>query len=132
MQTFEQTTLKQFILFYKVDQSAINRVLLVQAIQILSYFRLNQLAKKNLFQWFNRWNFQVFETFTEQIIFPKIQIFLSKLFKLWFFETQRSKSGSDNLSREANRITKMFSFENIQVMKLWKSSNYFMKLTGQQ
>ena len=47
MQTSEQTTLKQFILFYKVDQSAINRVLLVQAIQILSYFRLNQLAKKN-------------------------------------------------------------------------------------
>ena len=49
MQTFEQTTLKQFILFYKVDQSAINRVLLVQAIQILSYYRLNQLAKKIYF-----------------------------------------------------------------------------------
>ena len=54
MQTFEQTTLKRLILFYKVDQSAKNRVLLVQAIQILSYFRLNQLAKKILFQSFNR------------------------------------------------------------------------------
>ena len=49
MQTFEQTTLKQFNLFYKVDQSAINRVLLVQAIQILSYFRLDQLAKKKIY-----------------------------------------------------------------------------------
>ena len=36
MQTFEQTTFKRLILFYKVDQSAKNRVLLVQAIQILS------------------------------------------------------------------------------------------------
>ena len=47
MQTFEQTTLKRFILFYKVDQSAKNRVLLEQAMQIQKYFRLNQLAKKN-------------------------------------------------------------------------------------
>ena len=41
MQTIEQTTLKRFNLFYKVDQSAKNRVLLEQAIRILSYFRLN-------------------------------------------------------------------------------------------
>ena len=47
MQTFKQTTLKRFILFYKVDQSAKNRVLLEQAIQIQKYFRPNQLAKKN-------------------------------------------------------------------------------------
>ena len=47
MQTFQQTTLKRFILFYKVDQSAKNRVLLEQAISIQKNFRLNQLAKKN-------------------------------------------------------------------------------------
>ena len=82
MQTSEQTTLKRFILIYKVDQSPKNRVLLEQASQIQSYFRLNQLAKKKFYFRHSIDEISKYFKFSEQIKFPKNQTFLSKPFKL--------------------------------------------------